>query len=300
MISVIIPTYNGLVKGLERSIKSVLMLKKVEEVIIGIDGSNDKSYELCNKLKKKEKRIKYFQNKKNIGWGKTTALCMSMVKCDWTIVHCDDDWMLPEMNNLIEFSLGNNLDLAYSKYAVGNDKTKKIGIFNNPTWEKKNYVGEKDEFHDLLLHDCYIGRCIIKTQIYKKTFNFKALENLKNEFGEEFTAIDYSLFLEQSSKDAKFGYLNQITNVWTQRAGQETGMFYNTSGKHLGESSYLFNKYYDEKKHRKDWEFLGNVFNRVKFLYNYAKSKNKIINPIYESHFKVFSKKISSLRGSNV
>ena len=30
------------------------------------------------------------------------------------------------------------------------------------------------------------------------------------------------------------------------------------------------------------------------------KKKNKKINPIYENHFKVFSKKISSLRGSNV
>lgn len=300
MISVIIPTYNGIEKGLERSIRSVLMLKNIDEVIIGIDGSDDTSNELCNELQKKDKRIKYFENKKNIGWGKTAAICMSKVGCNRTIIHSDDDWMLPEMNNLIEFSLKNNLDLAYSKYAVGNDQTKKINIFNNPTWEKKNYIGEKDEFHDLLLHDCYIGRSIIKTEIYKNTFNLKALENLNREFGEEFTAIDYSLFLDLSSQDSKFGYLNQITNIWTQRASQETGIFYNTSGKHLGESSYLFNKYYDERKHRKDWGFLGNVFNRVKYLYTFAKKKNKKINPIYENHFKVFSKKISSLRGSNV
>ena len=53
MISVIIPTYNGIEKGLERSIRSVLMLKNIDEVIIGIDGSDDTSNELCNKLQKK-------------------------------------------------------------------------------------------------------------------------------------------------------------------------------------------------------------------------------------------------------
>ena len=197
---------------------------------------------------------------------------MSKVGCNRTIIHSDDDWMLPEMNNLIEFSLKNNLDLAYSKYAVGNDQTKKINIFSNPTWEK-NYIGEKDEFHDLLLHDCYIGRSIIKTEIYKNTFNLKALENLNREFGEEFTAIDYNLFLDLSSQDSKFGYLNQITNIWTQRANQETGMFYNTSGKHLGESSYLLINITMKKNTGKIGIFLGNVFNRVKYLYTFAKKK---------------------------
>ena len=164
--------------------------------------------------------------------GKTAAICMSKVGCNRTIIHSDDDWMLPEMNNLIEFSLKNNLDLAYSKYALGMIRQKR-SIFLVILHGKKNYIGEKDEFHELLLHDCYIGRSIIKTEIYKNTFNLKALENLNREFGEEFTAIDYNLFLDLSSQDSKFGYLNQITNIWTQRANQETGMFYKFIGKTL-------------------------------------------------------------------
>ena len=41
-------------KRAERSIRSVLMLRNIDEVIIGIDGSDDTSNELCNELQKKD------------------------------------------------------------------------------------------------------------------------------------------------------------------------------------------------------------------------------------------------------
>ena len=64
MFSVITPTYNGLSKGLKRSIASVLQLDCISEYIIVVDASTDGSYEYCKKLQKSDKRIEVYKIKK--------------------------------------------------------------------------------------------------------------------------------------------------------------------------------------------------------------------------------------------
>ena len=61
MFSVITPTYNGLSKGLKRSIASVLQLDCISEYIIVVDASTDDSLQYCKKLQKIDKRIAYIK-----------------------------------------------------------------------------------------------------------------------------------------------------------------------------------------------------------------------------------------------
>ena len=95
MITVITPTYNGISKGLNRSINSVLQIDTVQEYIIIVDGSNDSSYELCKELKKRDKRIKLILNNTNMGWTYSVSKAIDQISNKWITIHNDDDWLLP-------------------------------------------------------------------------------------------------------------------------------------------------------------------------------------------------------------
>lgn len=130
MITVITPTYNGISKGLNRSINSVLQIDTVQEYIIIVDGSNDSSYELCKELKKRDKRIKLILNNTNMGWTYSVSKAIDQISNKWITIHNDDDWLLPTFNNLLNFTSRHNLDLCYSKYAIGDDPKKKNRAFH--------------------------------------------------------------------------------------------------------------------------------------------------------------------------
>ena len=300
MFSVITPTYNGLSKGLKRSIASVLQLDCISEYIIVVDASTDESYKYCKKLQKSDKRIEVVQNQKNLGWPISTANALALTKGKWTSIHSDDDWFLPNMKNLVDFILKHNLDLGYSKYAVGQDEKKKIDIFTNSAWPQTTTTNLNQEFYKLLLHDCYIGRCFIKTKILRNFFNTQRLENLFTDFGKPFTALDFDCYLGMSLKNYKFGFLNEITNIWTKREQAESGYNYLVSGQSAAENSYLFNKYFDNKIHEVQLNYLNQVFQRIKFLFHQAKKQNRNIEKIFETHFLKFSKNIQGLRSQYV
>lgn len=74
LVSVILPVYNGL-PYLEKAIQSVLKQSFANfELLILDDASTDDSWQLMKKYAAKDKRIKIFQNKKNLGIGKSLNL----------------------------------------------------------------------------------------------------------------------------------------------------------------------------------------------------------------------------------
>ena len=66
MLSVIIPTYNDAEKILV-AVASAIQVKSVNEIIIIDDYSKDNTEELLKNVIKKNKKIKYFKNKKTLG-----------------------------------------------------------------------------------------------------------------------------------------------------------------------------------------------------------------------------------------
>ena len=300
MLSVITPTFNGMSKGLGRSINSVLQIDLVQEYIIIVDGSNDSSYEFCNDLKKKDSRIKLISNNNNLGWTYSVSKAIDSISNKWITIHNDDDWLLPNFNNLINFTSQNDLDLCYSKYAIGNDQKKKIELFYNPAWPKESQNVLKQEFYNLLLNDCYIGRCIIKTEKFSKLFEEKRIRKIEKNFGDSFTAFDFECYLQMTVNDDKFGFLNEVCSVWTKRNAQQTGHHYVYSGKSAAENSFLFNSYFNPQIHSFDWNYLNKVFQRVKSLFLIAKSNNNNLNKNFEKHFLLFSKNIQQIRETYV
>jgi len=80
LISVIMPCYNS-EDYIEEAIESILnQTYNNIEVIIADDCSTDKSFDLIKRYTKKDKRVRCFKNKKNIGCTKTLNKLIEQTK----------------------------------------------------------------------------------------------------------------------------------------------------------------------------------------------------------------------------
>jgi glycosyltransferase involved in cell wall biosynthesis len=90
--SIVIPTFNR-AEYLERAIACILIQNfKNFELIICDNDSLDNTKEVVSSFK--DKRIKYFRNKTNIGWIRNLKKGISIAKGEYIILHGDDDFML--------------------------------------------------------------------------------------------------------------------------------------------------------------------------------------------------------------
>ena len=118
MLSVIIPTYNDAEKILV-AVASAIQVKSVNEIIIIDDYSKDNTEELLKNVIKKNKKIKYFKNKKNIGSGLSFIKGIQKVNNNYLIMLNSDDFFIPEgIEKLLNFIRKFDLDVAYGKMAI--------------------------------------------------------------------------------------------------------------------------------------------------------------------------------------
>ena len=91
-ISVIVPVYNA-EKYLQKCIRSILaQTYKDFELILVNDGSTDSSLDICNKYKKKDKRVKVIEQE-NKGSIKARQNGIEHSKCEYIIFVDADDWI---------------------------------------------------------------------------------------------------------------------------------------------------------------------------------------------------------------
>lgn len=92
--SIAIPTFNRC-NYLKKAIKSVLRQKNISlEIILSDNCSTDKTREVVKEFK--DKRIKYFKNKKNIGFPLNVRKCLEKASGKYIFTLSDDDLILDE------------------------------------------------------------------------------------------------------------------------------------------------------------------------------------------------------------
>ncbi len=92
--SVIIPTFNRS-HFLKKAIISILRQKKASfEIIVGDNASTDDTQEIVKEFK--DKRIKYFKNKKNLGFSGNIKKCFKRALGKYVFTLGDDDLILDE------------------------------------------------------------------------------------------------------------------------------------------------------------------------------------------------------------
>ena len=294
MLSVIIPTYNDQ-KALPLAIASANAVKNVNEIIVVDDCSKDDTEFLLKNINKKITKLKYFKNKKNLGTGYSFIKGLEEVKNSHVLMLNSDDFLLPaEIDKLYNFTIKNKLDLGYGKMAI----KKESGIFkyNHPGYKKKTYLGKRNELIDLLIFDMYIPSfgAIISHSVLKKFYDKKYYKKLNDDYGENFKAHDYDLFLNLAKQKKKIGFLNEYVCVWCKKESSQSGLKYVESGDACFESAFLFNRYYlDEAINPKEYCLIETRVTKKYLDIKYSLNTDKLKK---SKHYENFLSNIKKLR----
>ena len=194
LVSVIIPYYKKK-KYITSSINSVLKQSyKNLELIIIYDDSNHEDLIILKNLKKKDKRIKIFINKKNIGAGLSRNRGIKLSKGKFiAFLDSDDLWMPNKLKKQIFFMKQRKIKISHTSYYIINYKNKIIG-------QRK----AKDLSHKQLLKSCDIGlsTIILDKRLIKNNTKFASIK----------TKEDYVLWLKITLYEKKiYALLNNLT-----------------------------------------------------------------------------------------
>ena len=178
LVSIITPYYKKK-KYIELTINSVLQQTyKNFELIIIYDDQNKEDLNLLKNLTKKDKRIKLYINKKNLGAGRSRNKGIKLSQGSLiAFLDADDLWTRNKLKKQIFFMKKSLVDISHTSYHIINSDNKIIG----------NRIA-KDMNHKLLLSSCDIG---LSTVIMKK----EIITN-KIKFANINTKEDYVLWLK--------------------------------------------------------------------------------------------------------
>jgi len=194
LVSVIIPYYKKK-EYITSSINSVLKQShKNLELIIIYDDANHEDLIILKNLKKKDKRIKIFINKKNMGAGLSRNKGIKLSKGKFiAFLDSDDLWLPNKLKKQIFFMKQRKIKISHTSYYIINYKNKIIG-------QRK----AKDLSHKQLLKSCDIGlsTIILDKRLIKNNTKFASIK----------TKEDYVLWLKITLNEKKiYALLNNLT-----------------------------------------------------------------------------------------
>ena len=196
LISVIIPYYKKK-EYIISTINSVLnQTYKNLEIIIIYDDPNKEDLNLLKKIKKKDKRIKIYINKKNLGAGRSRNKGIKLSKGIFVaFLDSDDLWKKNKLKKQIFFMKKNGINASHTSYTIINSNNKIIGSRN-----------AKDMSYKQLLKSCDIGlsTVVLKKEIITSKIKFA---NIK-------TKEDYVLWLKITLNNNKIFALRDNLTKW--------------------------------------------------------------------------------------
>ncbi|MFT4261712.1 MAG: glycosyltransferase family 2 protein [Candidatus Woesearchaeota archaeon] len=206
-ISVLMPNYNC-EKYLAEAIESILnQTYKNFEFIIVDDASTDNSWNIIQRYAKKDKRIKPFRNKKNLGRPSTRNKLLSLIsnKANYFLWMDSDDVVLKELikdkvsyleKNKELFGLGSSIDYV----------DENLNFIKRRTYPKTS-KDVRNKF--LLFSPLSQGGLMLRAELNKYKYN-----------SEMSVAEDYELWCRLISKGYKFENLKKSYYLYRQFEGQ--------------------------------------------------------------------------------
>lgn len=197
-VSVILPVYNS-EKYINKTVDSILQqtYKKFELIIIN-DGSTDDSGIICEKLKDKDKRIKYI-SKENSGVSDTRNLALSYATGDYVTFIDSDDLYENDFLKIMVANIENyKADIVICAYKSFNTKEIKNMIKRDILTDKKEEIIES------------LQPTLLFNQIWNKIYKKKILKDNKIIFDKELSiAEDLKFNIEYLKCCNKIFYVNK-------------------------------------------------------------------------------------------
>lgn len=196
LVSVITPYYKKK-KYIKQAINSVLQQTyRNFEILIIYDDKKKDDLNYLKSIIKKDKRIKLFINKKNLGAGRSRNKGLKLCRGKFVaFLDSDDLWLKNKLEKQIFFMKKNLINISHTSYFVINSKNKLIGTRK-----------AKDLSHNQLLNSCDVGLSTVI--LSKKIIN----KNVK--FTNSKTKEDYVLWLRITQKEKKIFALENKLTKW--------------------------------------------------------------------------------------
>lgn len=161
LVSVVMCTYNG-EKYLHQQIGSVLSQTwSPVELIIVDDVSSDNTVQILEEYSRKDNRVKYFVNEKNLGYNKNFEKAMLLANGEY-IAPCDQDdiWAASKIEIMMKQWPGNSsFVFSLSGSFNGND-------FENRTNAPRVFYSAIDDLHKLVFNSPVHGHaCMFKKEL---------------------------------------------------------------------------------------------------------------------------------------
>jgi glycosyltransferase involved in cell wall biosynthesis len=161
LVSVVMCTYNG-EKFLHPQIGSVLSQTYLNlEFIIVDDASSDNTVQILEEYSRKDSRVKYFVNEKNLGYNKNFEKAIGLANADYIAISDQDDiWEHHKIETIINsWPDGSLFVYSLSGNFTGDD-------FENRTDAPKVFYSAIDDIHKLVFNSPVHGHvCMFKKEL---------------------------------------------------------------------------------------------------------------------------------------
>ena len=215
-VDILLATYNG-EKYLSEQIESILnQTYKEFQLLISDDGSSDKTREIIEKYSKKDKRVKIFFQKENLGIVGNFEFLLKKVENPYFMFSDQDDiWDLNKIKKSINKIEQSKADLIYTDLEVVDSN---LNTTYNSYWKLKNIynkVKKYNNFESLYLNNFVTGCTILA----KKEIILEVLPLPKNS---KYVLHDYWLPLIISQK-GKIDYIEEPLIKYRQHKNNKVG-----------------------------------------------------------------------------
>ena len=211
-VSIIVPVYNTS-KYLEKCLDSLVnqTLNDIEIIIIN-DCSTDKSLDIIEKYRKKQKNIKLINNKVNKGIGYNRNLGIKESKGDYILFVDSDDYIDNNYSEeLYNYVVNNNLDIAVCDVKKIDDNGKLISYEN----DIKDFDTSNLKDNPKLLLDINMGPA-------NKIFSSKLFSDKSARFDEKLKYEDIALIPRLIMNSKKVGKINNVYYNYVIHDNSET------------------------------------------------------------------------------
>lgn len=216
-IDILLATYNG-EKYLKEQIESILnQTHNNFRLIISDDCSKDTTRDIIREYAKKDNRIKYYFQDKNLGYVKNFEFLLSTVQNTvYALSDQDDIWKPEKIEKYLEKMEQENADLVFGDLEIVNENLEIINKSFN-TYMNLNRKIEKCENYEMLyLYNCVTGCTILaKQKLLKKILPMPT--NTKHICHDYWIALITSIY-------GKIAYVKQPYIKYRQHGDNQVGI----------------------------------------------------------------------------
>lgn len=161
-VDILLATYNG-EKYLQEQIESILKQTYSNfRLIISDDCSKDKTKDIIREYAKKDSRIKYYFQDRNLGYVKNFEFLLSTVQSEiYALSDQDDVWMPQKIEKYVEKMKHENADLVFGDLEIVDKDLNLINKSFNDYMNLSVKIEKCNNYEMLYLYNCVTGCTIV-------------------------------------------------------------------------------------------------------------------------------------------